>query len=102
MLITRAASTRGQLSDGSGRLGKVIALANQKGGVGKTTCAINLGGALAQLGNTVLCIDLDPQANLTVGRGVDLGSVERGMATGRIESAAALATILPPTKTYTL
>jgi len=61
-------------------LGKVIAMANQKGGVGKTTCAINLGGALVALGHRVLCLDLDPQANLTVGLGIDLNSVERSIS----------------------
>jgi len=87
------------MSDGSGRLGKVIAIANQKGGVGKTTCAINLGGALAQLGSTVLCIDLDPQANLTVGLGVDLANVERGMANVMIEPETTLASIIVHTRT---
>ncbi|MGB2953859.1 MAG: AAA family ATPase [Gaiellaceae bacterium] len=60
-------------------MGRVIALANQKGGVAKTTTTLNLGAAFAEQGMRVLLVDLDPQGNLTMSQGLNPDAIERSM-----------------------
>ncbi len=69
-------------------MAKIICIANQKGGVGKTTTTVNLAAGLAKIGQRVLLIDLDPQGNATMGSGIDKRKLELSVYDVLLESAS--------------
>src|SRR5438876_4563004 len=80
MALTRLlARPLARTADSGPVMARVIAFANQKGGVAKTTTTLNLGVALAERGKRVLAVDLDPQSNLTMSQGIDPEELDRTM-----------------------
>src|SRR5439155_5330938 len=83
-LVPGAAAVAGRNRRGAAERGgamgfKVIAFANQKGGVAKTTTTLNLAAAFGEEGHRVLCVDMDPQGNLTMSQGIDPDTLEKSM-----------------------
>jgi len=76
-------------------MGKILAIANQKGGVGKTTTCVNLAASLAATRRSVLIVDLDPQGNATMGCGVDKAALERSVCNVLLEEIAVIEVIQP-------
>ena len=76
-------------------MSKIIAVANQKGGVGKTTTTVNLSASIATLGKRVLLVDIDPQGNATSGIGINKGDLDHCVYNVLIDEVDAKEIILP-------
>ncbi len=76
-------------------MGQVIAIANQKGGVGKTTTAVNLSACMAAAGRDILIVDLDPQGNASSGLGIDKSKLELSLYDAMVDGASMESLILP-------
>lgn len=89
-----------QTSVGFANMGTVISISSQKGGVGKTTTAVNLSAALALLEKKVLLVDLDPQGNATSGLGIDKNTLKRNMYHALVDGAPPQGIVLQTTLAF--
>jgi chromosome partitioning protein len=83
---------------GAGKSARIIAFANQKGGVGKTTTTINLGTALAELGQRILIVDFDPQGGCAIGLGIEPGALDLSVYNALLDRSCEVADVIQKTR----